>query len=70
MARPTLYVGSAVTAAIFWLGIMTFVALVALKAFAPSLYADVTSAAVSVLDDFMNWVAQVILGFLQSIFRL
>jgi hypothetical protein len=66
----TVYVGKGVTEAIFVLGVFTFLSLVVLKAFAPSMYTDITSAAVSVLNDFMNWVAQVVLGFLQSIFRV
>jgi membrane-associated HD superfamily phosphohydrolase len=63
-------VGKAVTEAVFVLVVLTFVGLVALKAFAPSMYTDVTSAAVSVLNDFMNWVAQLVLGLLRSIFRV
>jgi hypothetical protein len=66
----TVYVGKGVTEAIFVLGVITFVSLVVLKTFVPSMYTDVTSAAVSVLNDFVNWVAQLALGLLRSIFRV
>lgn len=63
------YIGKGVTEAAFCLGVIGFLSLVGLKAFDAPLYNQITYAAVSVVNDFVNWAAQTVLRFLQSLFR-
>jgi hypothetical protein len=58
-----------VTEAVFFLGVFVFGGLVLLKAFNPAMYTNITSAGVSVVNDFISWLAQSILRFLGSLFR-
>jgi hypothetical protein len=60
------YIGNGVTTAAFWLGVFVFGGLVALKAFDPAMYSTVTVAAGSVLNDFMNAIAQALRNFFGS----